>query len=331
MNEEGAKKKKKKGGKTSFDILTLLGLVLGLGLMVFGISFVSAPAEPIEPDPTYMTPEAYDEAMTVYNEAMATYEVEMEKYAAEGAFHLNNLTDSFIDIPSVAITVGGTFAALMVAYPLSVFSKLPKWLKIAFMPNKYDPSHYIEQIVEFAKEARIKGLLSLEDKVSEADDPFLQSSLMLVVDSVEPEKVHNLLQAELDKLDERHGQARSFMDSGGAFAPGFGMIGTLIGLINMLKQMDDPSSIGPAMATALLTTLYGSMLANLLFSPLSTKLGLRHDEEYLCRELICEGVEAIQAGENPKFIEEKLNLLVVQKKKKAPKKGKAAAAELEEA
>ncbi|MGD9560590.1 MAG: motility protein A, partial [Oscillospiraceae bacterium] len=227
----------------------------------------------------------------------------------------------FVDYPSLAITVGGCFAALMIAYPAAIYAKFPKWVSICMTPNKYDPQDYIEQIVDFAKEARVKGLLSLEDKLASTQDAFLKSSLMLVVDSVEPEKVHNLLQAELDKLSDRHSVGRSFMDSGGAFAPGFGMIGTLIGLINMLKDMDDPSSIGPAMATALLTTLYGSFLANMIFSPMATKLSIRHDEEYLCRELICEGVEAIQAGENPKFIEEKLNLLVTQKKKKG-KKGK---------
>ena len=311
MNEEGGGGKKKKGGKTSFDIMTIIGLVAALGLIFFGISFEAAP-NPAKFDGGKDSQE-YQDAMTAYSET--------------GAFHPERLMAGFIDVPSVAITVGGCFAALMISYPLSVIAKFPKWLKIAVLPNKYDPSDYIDQIVDFAKEARIKGLLSLEDKLNEAQDPFLKSSLMLVVDSVEPEKVHSLLEAELDKMDARHGVGKSFMESGGAYAPGFGMIGTLIGLINMLGSMDDPSSIGPAMAVALLTTLYGSMLANILFSPLAVKLGVRHDEEYLCRELICEGVEAIQAGENPKFIEEKLNLLVQQKKKAKGKKGAAAAEE----
>ncbi|MDL2219601.1 MotA/TolQ/ExbB proton channel family protein [Ruminococcaceae bacterium OttesenSCG-928-O06] len=325
MNEEGGKKKKKKGGKKSFDIMTVIGLVVGLGLMVFGIGFTTEPKPPVAPNEAWMSKEDYDKAYKEYEENMANYEAyELTQFRDLGAFRISNLTDSFIDVPSIAITIGGCFAALMIAFPISSWAKFPKWVSICFMPSKYDPDDYIDQIVEFAKEARIKGLLSLEDKLAEASDPFLKSSLMLVVDSVEPEKVHNLLQAELDKLDERHGVARSFMDQGGAFAPGFGMIGTLIGLINMLKDMSDPNAIGPAMATALLTTLYGSMLANLLFSPMSNKLGIRHSEEYLCRELICEGVEAIQAGENPKFIEEKLNLLVAQKKKKGKKakKGK---------
>lgn len=234
---------------------------------------------------------------------------------APAAFLWGNLKN-FLDYPSIAITCGGTIAALMVGFPASAFGKVGKHLKICIFPTKYDPFTYIDQIVEFAKEARMKGLLSLEDKLNETKDVFLKNSLMLVVDSVDPEKVHNLLEAELDHLDERHAQDRTFYDKGGAFAPGFGMIGTLIGLVNMLKQMSDPDALGPAMAVALLTTLYGSMLANLFFSPISNKLRIRHDEEYLCKVLICEGVEAIQAGENPNFIQEKLEKLVVKNKKR---------------
>lgn len=232
----------------------------------------------------------------------------------------------FVNLPSLAITVGGTISALMVAFPMKAFANVPKHLKICIIPPKYDPYTCIEQISEFAREARMKGLLSLEDKLNETNDEFLKSSLMLVVDSVDPEKVHELLELELDHLDERHAQDRGFYDKGGAFAPGFGMIGTLVGLVNMLQQMEDPDSIGPAMGVALLTTLYGSMLSNLFFSPLSNKLKVRHEEEFLCKTIICRGVEAIQAGENPKFIEEKLTMLV----KKSKKKGKETAEATEE-
>ncbi len=320
MNEEEGGKKKK-GGSKSFDIMTVIGLVLGLGLMLFGIAFSQPPDPPIEPNPDWLTDEDYASAMETFAKGEEKYEKDMNAFRDKGAFRIGNFADSFVDVPSIAITVGGCFAALMVAFPISTWAKFPKYVAICFMPNKYDPQEYIEQIIEFAKEARVKGLLSLEDKLAGTQDAFLKSSLMLVVDSVEPEKVHNLLQAELDKLDERHGLGRTFMDMGAAFAPGFGMIGTLIGLVNMLKDMSDPNSIGPAMAVALLTTLYGSFLANLIFSPMANKLTMRHNEEYLCKELICEGVEAIQAGENPKFIEEKLNLLIVQKKQKKAKKG----------
>lgn len=261
------------------DIMTILGWVVGLVLIGFGITFQQA-TDVVQAD-----------------------------------FIWGNLKN-FLDYPSLAITIGGTMAALMVAFPISAFGKVGKHLKICIFPTKYDPFSYIDQIVEFAKEARMKGLLSLEDKLNETEDMFLKNSLMLVVDSVDPEKVHNLLEAELDHLDERHAQDRTFYDKGGAFAPGFGMIGTLIGLVNMLKQMSDPDALGPAMAVALLTTLYGSMLANLFFAPISNKLRIRHDEEYLCKVLICEGVEAIQAGENPNFIQEKLEKLVFKSKKR---------------
>ncbi len=302
MNEEGGKSKK--SGGSSFDILTVLGLLMCAGLVVFGIIFTAPPGAPVQEED--MTAEEFAELQAAYEETMATHQT----------INFGLITEAFIDVPSIAIVVGGTIGALMFAYPLSVVAKAPKLLKIAVLPPKYDPQSYIEQIVDFAKEARVKGLLSLEDKLNETSDPFLKSSLMLVLDSVEPEKVHNLLQAELGKLDERHSIGKSFFENGGAFAPGFGMIGTLIGLIKMLGDLSDPDSIGPSMAVALLTTLYGSMMANMFFTPIANKLSVRHDEEYLCRELICEGVEGIQAGENPKFIEEKLNLLIQQKKKK---------------
>ena len=300
MAKEKAPKKGK--GNSSFDAMTLVGWIAGIILVLFGIVWNGLPStEEEKADPEY-------------------------KVVDFGA------SKSFVDVPSISITVGGTIAALMIAFPASAFGQIGKHMKVALMPTKYDSQTYIAQITEFAKEARMKGLLSLEDKLAESKDEFLRSSLMLVVDSVEPEKVHNLLQAELEHLDDRHAQARAFYDKGGGFATGFGMIGTLIGLVKMLKDMNDPSTIGPAMAVALLTTLYGSLMANMFFSPISNKLRVRHEEEYLCKVLICEGVEAIQAGENPKFIEEKLQMLVIKNEKKAKKgkKGKNAPAEEEE-
>lgn len=217
---------------------------------------------------------------------------------------------SFLDVPSIIITIGGTIVALMTAFPASAFTKIPKHLKIMLFPSKFDPNVYIDQLVEFAKEARINGLLALEDKLGAVEDDFLRESLMLVVDSVEPEKVRSLLETELDYLDARHTQDRALYDRGSQFAPAFGMIGTLIGLVNLLGSLSDPDAIAPAMAVALITTLYGSILANLVFVPLSSKLSIRHDEEYLCKMIICEGVQAIQAGDNPRFIEEKLRQLL---------------------
>lgn len=314
MAKKGKPAKGAKGGKgkaSSLDAMTLIGWLVAILLIGFGIVFTLPPAPPsammLEEDPSLQT----------------SHETNMKKYDYNGGLWQTYKLGNFFDAPSVAITVGGTLAALMVAFPITSFAKVPKHLKIAIMPTVYNPQIYITQIVEFAKEARMKGLLSLEDKLSETEDVFLKSSLMLVVDSVEPEKVHNLLEAELDHLDERHSNDRAFYDKGGAFAPGFGMIGTLIGLVNMLGDLSDVATLGPNMAVALLTTLYGSMLANLFFSPISNKLKTRHDEEYLCKVLICEGVEAIQSGENPKFIAEKLQMLVIASKSKSGREGKS--------
>lgn len=217
---------------------------------------------------------------------------------------------NFWDPTSVAIVIGGTFATLMVSFPGKQLLKIPKHMKIIILPKKYNPLEYITQIVEFAKKARINGLLALEEDLEEIKEPFLKNSLMMVVDSVEPEKVKQQLETQLDYLDERHTQDRAIYDKGGMFAPAFGMIGTLIGLINLMKQLEDASTVGPNMAVALITTFYGSVLSNFFFIPISNKLKVRHEEEYLCKMIICEGVQAIQAGENPKFIEERLSQLL---------------------
>jgi len=215
----------------------------------------------------------------------------------------------FIDPPSIAITVGGTFASLLIAFPFSYFKQMGSHFKIILSNSgdKYNPFIYISKISELAQEARRKGLLALEDKANESEDKFLRDSIMLIVDAIEADKVKQLLENELDALEERHDKARVFYDRGAGFAPAFGMIGTLVGLVNMLGNMDsNPDGLGKGMATALITTLYGSMLANLLFTPMSNKLKVRHDEEMICKRIIVEGIISIQAGENPKHIEEKL-------------------------
>ncbi|MDK2812918.1 MAG: chemotaxis protein MotA [Clostridiales bacterium] len=226
-----------------------------------------------------------------------------------GVFIMANLKN-FWDPTSVGVVFGGVLSALMVSFPISSFTKIPKHLKIIFFPTKYNPKEYIARIVELATEARINGLLSLESKLEETKDAFLKSSMMLVVDAVDPEKVKNLLETELEYLDERHAQDRAFYEKASAYSPAFGMIGTLMGLINLMKKLDDPNAIAPAMALALVTTFYGSVLANMVFTPISNKLKVRHEEEYLCKMIIVEGVQSIQAGDNPRFIEEKLTQLI---------------------
>ena len=250
------------------DIMSILGLVVVIGTILFGILFDS-----------------------------------------EAGFVVDNL-GNFFDPASIAVVLGGVIAALMISFPLKNFTKIGKHLKIVMFPTKYNPREYIAQIVDLAKEARINGLLSLESKLEETKDTFLKNSMMLVVDAVEPEKVKQLLEKELDYLDERHAQDRAFYDKAAAYGPAFGMIGTLMGLINLMKKLSDPDAIPPAMALALVTTFYGSVLANCIFTPISNKLKIRHEEEYLCKLIVAEGVESIQAGDNPTFIEEKLTQLI---------------------
>lgn len=229
---------------------------------------------------------------------------------------MNNLK-AFIDIPSIAITVGGTIGVMMLSFPFEAFKKIGKHLKIVVKPYKFQPEQSIRQIVELATEARMKGLLSLEDKLNDIDEPFLYNSLLLVVDSVDSEKVRQAMEAELDQLDERHALDRGFYEKAASYAPAFGMIGTLVGLILMLGNMQDVNALAKGMATALITTLYGSLLANIVCLPVASKLKARHDEEFLCKQLVLEGVLAIQEGENPKFIEEKLYKLLPASQKHA--------------
>lgn len=216
----------------------------------------------------------------------------------------------FYDLASIMIVVGGTIAATMISFPAKSFAKIPKHLKIVLAPKKYNPQKYIEQIVFFAKEARINGLLALEDKLNGVEDKFLKNSLLLVVDSVEPDKVKALLNNELDYMDERHSQDQAFYLQMAEYAPAFGMIGTLIGLINLLANLSDQAALASSMAVALITTFYGTLIANIICKPIARKLKERHNEEYLCKMIIAEGVQAIQDGDNPNFIQEKLTRLL---------------------
>lgn len=229
---------------------------------------------------------------------------------------LNNLR-AFIDVPSIAITIGGTIGVMMLSFPSEAFKKIGKHIKIVVKPYKFRPEQSIRQIVELATEARMKGLLSLEDKLNDIDEPFLYNSLLLVVDSVDSEKVRQAMEEELDQLDERHALDRGFYEKAAGYAPAFGMIGTLVGLILMLGNMQDVNALAKGMATALITTLYGTLLANIVCLPVASKLKARHDEEFLCKQLVLEGVLAIQEGENPRFIEERLYKLLPASRKKA--------------
>ncbi len=238
----------------------------------------------------------------------------------------------FIDVASMAITFGGTIASTLIAFPISYFKRIPSQLKITIQKNRYDPQHYIETIVDFAKEARKKGLLSLEEKANQQSDRFLRESVLLVVDAIDPDKVRDTLDNELDCLEERHSQGWQFWEKSASFAPAFGMIGTLIGLINMLANLNMDSSagssaLGAGMSVALVTTFYGSLAANLILTPIGHKLHMRHNEEMLCKQIVVEGVVAIQAGDNPDHIERRLKAFLNEKKRDYDVHGGTAGAE----
>jgi len=222
---------------------------------------------------------------------------------------------TFFNVPSLLITVGGTVAATLINFPLSkvvgVFSVVKKTL-LYELPST---TGEIERIVQLAKVARSEGLLALENVLDEVKDPFLQKGIQLLVDGTEPEVLQDVLTTELEQLRIRHGVGKNILESMGAAAPAFGMIGTLIGLVQMLRNLQDPAGIGLGMATALLTTFYGSLMANLIFLPLAGKLDMRSKQEMVCKQLIIEGVASIQAGLNPRLIEEKLKSFVAPKQR----------------
>lgn len=234
---------------------------------------------------------------------------------------------NFWDISSVLITIGGTIATLVAAFPFRFFAQIPTHFKILLAKEKHDPVQYIDIITEISQEARKKGLLALEDKIQQYEDPFLRDCVMLVVDAVEPEKVKVLLQGELDSIEERHMEAWRFYDRATALGPAFGMIGTLVGLINMLKNLNiegGAGDLGQSMSVALITTFYGSMIANVIFMPMAVKLREKHAEEMMCKNLIVEGVISIQAGENPRHIYDKLMSSLSRKRREKESAKKAA-------
>lgn len=219
---------------------------------------------------------------------------------------LNGELATFYDLPSIAIVLGGTIASSFIAYPLEAILSVFKASKNLFFVNEDNPNDIIDKLIELANIARREGLLALEEAVQDEDDDFLQKGILLIVDGTDPELVKNILETELNFIEERHAQGQGVFKTMGAFAPAYGMIGTLIGLINMLKTLDKPDTIGPSMSTALVTTFYGTLLANLLFLPTAEKLKYKSDQEILYKEIILEGILSIQAGENPRIIEEKL-------------------------
>ena len=240
------------------DIASLLGIVLGLAMTVFGI--LSNKAELL----------------------------------------------GYIDVASVIITIGGSITGVLGSFKLSDFINGFKSFALVFKEDAMDPGEIIGNVINLANVARKEGLLALEEASNDIDDPFLKKGIMLVVDGTDRELVRGILETELACLEDRHKKVIGFWEKWAELGPAWGMIGTLIGLVNMLNNMEDASAIGPAMAVALLTTLYGSMIANWLCTPIASKMKVNNDLEVIVKDVMVEGLLSIQAGENPRVIEEKL-------------------------
>ena len=233
----------------------------------------------------------------------------------------------YLDAPSIVCTFGGTIMALFYGYPVKKIMEAFKALKIVFMYKEMSPENVIISIIELANVARKEGLLALEEAAHQLKDDFLQKGILLIVDGTDPELVRNILETELSFIEDRHKSNQGVFEFMATMGPGFGMLGTLIGLINMLANLSDPATIGPNMAIAILTTLYGSMIANVLCNPAVNKMKLRSSQETLMKEVMMEGMLSIQAGENPRIIEEKLKAFMAPKLRqklsadKEPKEG----------
>lgn len=249
------------------DIASLVGLIMGLAMLVFGM---------------------------------------ISSGGVEGLPH-------YWDTASAIITFGGAFASTLTSFSMADFLAGFKSFTMVFKAPVTNTSEMIKKIIDLSNVARKEGLLSLEEAAGDLDEPFLKKGILLIVDGTDPDLVRAIMETELVSVEGRHKNLIGFWDTLANFGPAWGMIGTLVGLVDMLYNMDDPSSIGPSMAVALITTLYGSLLANWLATPVSNKLKSNNASEMMQKEVMIEGLLSIQAGENPRVIEEKLKSFLAPK------------------
>lgn len=243
------------------DIMTAAGLVVGIGLMIYGM--------------------------------------------ASGGTGASNLK-LFWDVPSIAITFGGSIAAVLIVYPLDEIKKAGILMVQSFKEPNISAMVTISQFAELSKKARRDGLLSLEDTISQLDDEFLKKGLQMVVDGIEPESIKEILELDIAEMESRHKSGAGIFSTWAAFAPGFGMLGTLIGLIQMLANLTDSSTIASGMGKALITTYYGSLISNIFASPIAQNLNNKSQKEVAIKEMMLEGILSIQSGVNPRIVEDKL-------------------------
>ncbi|UCF95356.1 MAG: motility protein A [Desulfobacterales bacterium] len=216
----------------------------------------------------------------------------------------------FINYPSIMIVVGGTMGATLLAYPLSEVLSVVGVAKNVFLHQSQSPGALVPLLAGFAKKARQEGILSFETQLQAIEDPFLVKGIQMAIDGMESSAIENVMTTEIEYLQERHRLGSEIFSTMGTFAPAIGMLGTIIGLVQMLMQMEDPSQIGAPMAVALLTTFYGTLLANLLFIPVAGKLKTRSKQEILVKQMVLGGVIAIQSGDNHRVVEQKLKAFI---------------------
>jgi len=214
---------------------------------------------------------------------------------------------SFIHVPSIVIVLGGTIAGVLINFNVNQVGLMGRVVKESFKKNHYDLSELIALFEKLSDRARREGLLALENELEDVQDPFIKKGILLAIDGIEPEVIEDIMSAEIIAMEDRHTNGRAVLEKAGAYSPAWGMVGTLIGLVLMLNDLNDPTMLGPQMAVALLTTFYGVVLANLIFIPMAGKLELKTDEEVFMKQIIIEGVIGVQSGQNPRILKEKLS------------------------
>lgn len=220
---------------------------------------------------------------------------------------------AFFDPSSIFIVLGGVFASLLINFKKEQIILAKNVIKESFYKNEQRLPELIRLFIHLSERARREGILALENELDQVEDEFLRKGILLAVDGIEPEVINDIMNAEIDAMEERHYKGRVIVEKAGEYSPAWGMIGTLIGLVLMLGSLEDPSTLGPSMAVALLTTLYGTVMANLVFIPMASKLEQKTEEEIFIKQIIIEGVIGVQSGQNPRILEEKLSAFLSDK------------------
>jgi len=223
----------------------------------------------------------------------------------------------FINVPALLVVVGGTLGATMINYPLKEVIGVLSVVKNVLFTKNMSVNELISRFIAFANKTRREGILALESEMNTVKDEFLKKGVQLSIDGLEPQEIKDILSIEIESVNTRHQLGAEVFMTMGTYAPALGMIGTLIGLVQMLQSMEDPSTIGPAMAVALLTTFYGSIMANIICMPFAGKLKTRSKEEMLTKELTIQGVISLSSGDNPRIMEQKLNAFIAPKQRES--------------